>query len=235
MKTILLFSGGMDSATLLAYLKARDHEVMCLSFRYGSLHESAEGRAALHVADYYHSTREILNVNPEIFAGSKSALLGNSPMPDKGYQIVDDEGPSSTVVPFRNAIMLSQAVAVAESRGYGQVAIANHANDYAHWAYPDCSPEFIGAFTAAAYAGTAGKVRVVSPFMYSTKSDIVLLAHELSVPLQHTWSCYRGEDLHCGICPTCLERIMAFSLAGFIDPVNYLRQIQWPEDCVEYL
>jgi len=234
MKTVLLFSGGMDSTTLLGLLKSQGDEVLCVSFKYGSMHESAEGHAALQIARHYLVAREIVTISEVLWAGGKSALLNQADMPQGEYQDAETEGPSSTVVPFRNAVMLSHAVAMAEARGYDQVAIANHANDYAHWAYPDCSPEFIGAFTAATYAGTAGKVRLMSPFMYKTKEEIVKLAHNLMVPLGMTWSCYRGGAKHCGRCPTCVERISAFVNAGYIDPVGYIPNFGWGANLKEF-
>jgi len=229
--TVLLFSGGLDSSTLLGMLLAEGHKVLCVSFRYGSLHQHAETNAAARIAVFYKTVRKVFDISPSIFFGGKSALLGQSEMPNAEYE---KEGPSSTVVPFRNAIMLAQAVGTAESLGYNSVAIANHANDFSHWAYPDCSPEFMGAFTSAVYAGTLGKVRLIAPFQWMTKKAVVQKAFELQVPVYLTWSCYEGNHIHCGKCPTCLERIAAFMDAGFIDPVMYKVAIKWPSNCVHF-
>jgi 7-cyano-7-deazaguanine synthase len=232
MKRLVLVSGGMDSATALA-LAARDciaEELYAISFRYGSRHEKSEIAAAYNVAAWFLPVNEnhfVIPVPHEVFAGSGSALIGESEVPNEEYHDPRKETPSATVVPFRNAIFLSLAVAVAESRGIDEVWAGTHGTDAMGWAYPDCSPEFGGALAAAAYIGTLHKVRIVFPFMWHTKADIVRLAVGLDAPLEDTWSCYRGGDVQCGQCPTCLERINAFRLAGYIDPVSYHETPEW--------
>lgn len=232
MKKLVLFSGGLDSTTLLAMLsqhelgKPRD-EITTLSFKYGSLHEAAEMKAAKVLSDFYHAEHMIYTLPRQLFEGASSALLGQSEMPNETYRNVETEGPSSTVVPFRNGIMISCATAIANSLGIDVVAIAVHASDSAHWSYPDCSPEFVGAMCAAVYAGTFHEVRLVTPFVWHTKTDLVTLAARLHVPLHRTWSCYVGNEVACGTCPTCRERINAFRAAGFVDPIPYGIAIDW--------
>ena len=122
----------------------------------------------------------------------------------------------STVVPFRNGIMLSVAVGLAESRDLDTVLIANHAGDHA--IYPDCRPAFIDAMDAAATAGTYEGVRILSPYCKMTKREIALAGKGLGVPFEQTYSCYEGRPQHCGLCGTCHERKEA--LEGF-DPTPY--------------
>ena len=125
----------------------------------------------------------------------------------------------STVVPFRNGIMLSIAIGIAESNGLDQVFIANHGGD--HTIYPDCRPEFINAIDSAANAGTFNNVRVVAPYTKITKSDIARRGTELGLDYTETWSCYKGGEKHCGKCGTCVERKEALRDAGIDDNTEY--------------
>ena len=125
----------------------------------------------------------------------------------------------STVVPFRNGIMLSIAVGIAESRGLSYVMMANHGGD--HTIYPDCRPEFVEAFDRTAQVGTYVGVRLRSPYTNLTKADIVRRGKDLAIDYAMTWSCYQGGDCQCGRCGTCVERREAFALAGIDDKTSY--------------
>ena len=127
-----------------------------------------------------------------------------------------------TIVPNRNAIMLSIAYGIAIAQGAELVAFAAHAGDHA--IYPDCRPEFVESLETALNVGSSWDVpiRIRGPFLNSTKSDIVLTGYELGVPFSSTWSCYKGGFLHCGTCGTCYERREAFKLAGVTDPTHYI-------------
>lgn len=125
----------------------------------------------------------------------------------------------STVVPFRNGIMLSIAVGVAESHSLAYVMMANHGGD--HTIYPDCRPEFVEAFDAAAKAGTFVGVRLRSPYTNMTKADIARRGKELGIDYSETWSCYKGTEHHCGKCGTCVERREALAEAGIEDTTVY--------------
>ena len=125
----------------------------------------------------------------------------------------------STVVPFRNGIMLSIACGLAESRGLTRVLIANHGGDHA--IYPDCRPEFVEAMDGAMRAGTYEGVQLAAPYTHLTKADLVRRGAALGVDYAHTYSCYRGGEQHCGTCGTCTERREAFRLAGIPDPTDY--------------
>ena len=211
MKAIIVYSGGMDSTTLL--YQYRDSIGMAVTFTYGARQDEAQlacARENCRILGIRHL------VIPLEFMGRyfKSSMFeGGEAIPHGAY---DEENMKSTVVPFRNGIMLSIAVGLAESNGFDSVLIANHAGDHA--IYPDCRPGFVQAMDAAAQAGTYEGVRIVSPYCDMTKREIALLGKELGVPFEKTYSCYEGRPAHCGGCGTCHERKEA--LAGF-DPTLY--------------
>lgn len=241
---VVLHSGGLDSTTVIEKaLEDGCDKILALSIRYGSLHNEAEGQAAAAVIQYYQELdqisdfdRVVYELPAEIFQGTASALLGEIQMPSLTYkEIQEGIGPSPTVVPFRNANLISIATAIAAARGYDFVYVGTHGEDAHNWAYPDCTPEFLGAMANAVYVGTYNKVRLVFPFTWMTKADIVAYAAEMGVPLELTWSCYNpalvgdedgGEFVHCGKCPTCIERAQVFAQAGFIDPTAYMIDLQ---------
>ena len=123
------------------------------------------------------------------------------------------------MVPFRNGIMLSIAIGIAESNNLDQVFIANHGGD--HTIYPDCRPEFINAINGAATAGTYNNVRVVAPYTNITKGEIASIGKRLGIDYTETWSCYKGGEKHCGKCGTCVERKEALAAAGIDDHTVY--------------
>lgn len=236
MKHVVLFSGGMDSATALtmAQQSPLSEEVVALSIHYGSRHNDAEFEASRKVCSYLGINRVEVALPPDLFHGAGSALMGDSDVPNEEYHDPEKESPSATVVPFRNANLISVATAFAESRGFDRVWVAVHASDATGFAYPDCTPQFMGPMAAAVYIGTHRKVSLMVPFQWMTKAEIVAKAAKIGAPLQYTWSCYRGRVLHCAACPTCLERIKAFQQAGYIDPVSYDAHIQWPKGLKEW-
>ena len=211
---VLILSGGMDSVTLLYDYQERI--ALAVSFDYGSNHNKRElPFAALHCQrlDIEHL------VIPLSFMGqyyNSSLLSGDDAIPDGNYA---DENMKSTVVPFRNGIMLSVAVGLAESRNLKFVMMANHGGD--HTIYPDCRPEFVEAFNAAAHAGTYVGVGLLSPYCNLTKGQIAIRGKELGIDYSETWSCYRGGNRHCGRCGTCRERREAMAEAGIDDKTLY--------------
>lgn len=221
MRVVTLLSGGMDSAVTLAQaITDNQHtEHMAVSFRYPSIHNERELVAAAAVAQFYTVDHVIINIPRGLFSGSGSALLGESEIPKEEYHDPEKESPSATVVPFRNAVFLALAIAKAAAWKADYTYIGVHATDWLGWAYPDCSPEFIGTFQAATYIGTGRQVRLVAPFLRHTKAFIVKTGIELGVPFELTWSCYRGGKKPCGECPTCLERAKAFAEVGMRDPL----------------
>ncbi len=149
----------------------------------------------------------------------KSSLLeGADAVPDGHYA---DENMKSTVVPFRNGIMLSIAVGIAESNGLRYVMMANHGGD--HSIYPDCRREFVCAFDAAAKAGTYVGAGILAPYTGITKADIARRGKEMGLDYSETWSCYKGGDVHCGRCGTCVERREALAEAGIEDTTPYMQ------------
>ena len=211
MKAILIYSGGMDSTTLLYEYK--DSIKLAVSFDYGSKHNAREIACAVENCRRLGIPHRII---PLEFIGKyfrSDLLLSGGEIPEGSY---DDENMHSTVVPFRNGIMLAVAVGLAESYDVDAVLLANHAGDHA--IYPDCRPSFIEAFDRAAEKGTYNGVRIVSPYCLLTKRDIALRGKELGIDFSLTYSCYKGGEKHCGRCGTCTERKEA--LEGF-DPTDY--------------
>lgn len=212
--SILILSGGVDSTTMLYDYK--DRIAMAISFDYGSNHNAREipfARMHCERLDIRHITIP-LQFMATYFRSS--LLSGADAIPEGHYA---DENMKSTVVPFRNGIMLSIAVGMAESNNLQYVMMANHGGD--HTIYPDCRPEFVDAFDATAQAGTYNGVRLLSPYTNLTKAQIAARGKELGIDYSETWSCYRGGEHHCGRCGTCVERREAFELAGIDDRTVY--------------
>lgn len=211
MKALLVYSGGLDSTTLLYEYK--DSIALAVSFYYGSKHNGREIACAVENCQRLGIKHMVI---PLDFMGQyfKSSLLqGGGDIPEGSYA---DDNMKSTVVPFRNGIMLSIAAGLAESYGLDTVMMANHSGDHA--IYPDCRPEFVDAFAKAVEAGTYEGIQLVSPYCNITKRDIALRGKELGVDYSLTYSCYKGGEKHCGKCGTCTERKEA--LEGF-DPTEY--------------
>jgi len=216
-KCVILLSGGIDS-TVLMYSLIADYEVWPLTVSYGQRHHK-EVLAARNVCeargDWLLKRWKYLDLG-NLRSILPSALTGVGEVPSGEY---DKVTMSRTVVPNRNMIFLAIAAGYAEGLGASHVAYAAHAGDHA--IYPDCRPEFINSVGETIKLGTGGKVSLLEPFVSKTKADIVALGKKLVVPFRLTWSCYRGEDLHCGLCGTCLERKTAFKEAGVEDPTKY--------------
>ena len=211
MKAILIYSGGLDSTTLLYEYK--DSIALAVSFDYGSKHNARELEYAAINCKKLGIKHMII---PLSFIGQyfhSDLLLSGGEIPEGSYA---DENMRSTVVPFRNGIMLAVAAGLAESYELDAIMLANHSGDHA--IYPDCRPEFVDAMAAAVKAGTYNGVKVISPYCNITKRDIALRGQALGVDYSLTYSCYKGGEKHCGKCGTCTERKEA--LQGF-DPTEY--------------
>lgn len=212
--SVIIVSGGLDSITLL-YDKA-ETIALAISFDYGQNHSKKE----LPYAEYHCQKLGIPHITiPLTFMHQyfKSSLLeGAEAIPEGHYE---EENMKSTVVPFRNGIMLAIATGIAESHELKRVYIANHGGD--HTIYPDCRPEFIDAMDKATSAGTFVDVRVEAPYTNLSKADIVRRGTALGIDYAKTWSCYKGSEMHCGKCGTCVERKEAFADAGVKDPTEY--------------
>ncbi|MEM4408628.1 MAG: 7-cyano-7-deazaguanine synthase QueC [Candidatus Caldarchaeum sp.] len=221
MKGVVCVSGGVDSTTLLALAIQECTAVLGLSFRYGQKH-TKEVEHARAICLHYGVPHTTLDV-PHLFKGAGSTLVEHDkPIPHLSYaQLREAQGPSPTYVPFRNGTFLSLATIVALTQGYDAVYIGAHADDAHNWAYPDCTPQFLGAMANAIYIGTYYKVSLRFPFAFYTKADIIRLGAKLGVPWAYTWSCYEGRERHCGLCPACVSRKEAFRVAGILDPTVY--------------
>lgn len=210
----IIVSGGMDSITLL-YDK-KDEIALGISFDYGSNHNAREIPFAKMHCERLGIKHIVINLGFMHQYFKSSLLEGADAIPEGNYA---DENMKSTVVPFRNGIMLSIAIGIAESNNLKKVFIANHGGD--HTIYPDCRPEFIKAIDEAATAGTYVKVRIEAPYTNITKTDIARRGAELGINYAETWSCYKGGEKHCGKCGTCVERKEALEQAGITDPTEY--------------
>ena len=212
--SVIIVSGGMDSITLLYEYKERI--ALGVSFDYGSNHNAREiPFAELHCRrlGIPHLTIP-LDFMHRYFRSS--LLEGAEAIPEGNY---DDDNMKSTVVPFRNGIMLSIAAGLAESRGLHYVMMANLGGD--HTIYPDCRPAFVDAMSQATEAGTYVGVQVSAPYTQITKTDIARRGAALGIDYTETWSCYKGGERHCGKCGTCRERIEALAEAGIEDHTLY--------------
>ncbi|MDY4401155.1 MAG: 7-cyano-7-deazaguanine synthase QueC [Prevotella sp.] len=212
--SVIIVSGGMDSITLL--YDHKDEIALGISFDYGSNHNAREIPFAKMHCERLGIKHITINLDFMHLYFKSSLLDGAEAIPEGHYA---DDNMKSTVVPFRNGIMLSIAIGIAESNNLDQVFIANHGGD--HTIYPDCRPEFINAIDAAATAGTYNNVKVVAPYTKITKSDIARIGKKLGIDYTETWSCYKGGEVHCGKCGTCVERKEALAEAGIEDKTIY--------------
>ena len=216
MRTVAIFSGGIDSTVLLHELLAAGDEVLALSVNYGQRHrvelEHAERIAARLGVEW--RLADLSGIAP-LLAGS-SQTSDDVPVPHGHYT---DESMKQTVVPNRNMIMLAVAAGWAISRHADRVAYGAHTGD--HTIYPDCRPEFVAAMSEALGLADWHRIELFCPFLTFTKADIVARGAALGVDLTATWSCYEGGAVHCGRCGTCVERREAFALAGIDDPTRY--------------
>ncbi len=210
-KSLIIYSGGLDSTVLLHEYKSKIG--LAVSFDYGSKHNKQEITFAKKNCQKLGIPHLVISL--PFFSHFKSNLLqSGGEIPTGDYT---EENMKSTVVPFRNGIMLSIAAGLAESNNLSAVLIANHGGD--HSLYPDCRTTFIRAIDQATSLGTYNQVRVISPYSDMTKRDIALIGKNLNIDFSDTYSCYMGMEKHCGICGTCLERKEA--LNGF-DTTNYV-------------
>lgn len=209
----LSLSGGMDSSTLLAQAVSFGESVAPVAFQYGQRHQR-EVRSAAAVADYYGLTLDIVRL-PHL---TSESLTGSSPVPHGHYT---DESMAATVVQGRNLLFATMLVCRAQPGD--QVWLGVHAGDHA--VYPDCRPEFVEPLRTAVLA--AYGVTLQTPFIDMSKAAIGALGAELGVPYRLTWSCYEGNEAHCGRCGTCVERAEAFHLAGVDDPTVYADPDFW--------
>lgn len=225
MKTLVVCSGGLDSVTL-AYKVAKEHTLSALlSFNYGQRHKK-ELDFAKQCAKDLGVPHHIIDISSYGGLLTGSALTDNVEVPDGHYA---EETMKITVVPNRNAIMLTMAYGLATAMKLDAVAAAFHGGD--HFIYPDCRPEFANAFSKMqdhALEGLA-EIELYTPYINVPKDAIAADGAKIGVPFEKTWSCYKGGEIHCGRCGTCVERREAFDLAGVDDPTEYLDPDYWIE------
>jgi 7-cyano-7-deazaguanine synthase len=255
--SVAIFSGGLDSTTLVYDMVSRGYEPHLLSFNYGQRHkkELTYAEKTSFTLGLRHDIVDLTGITHLI---SNSALTAVHKHEGGGLDIEVPEGHYAednmklTVVPNRNMIMLSIAAGVAVNNNYKFVATGVHAGD--HFVYPDCRPTFIDAANAAVVYGNEGFGQIGfsledgdevpnrfiwAPFMHQSKADIAGKAFQLEVPLADTWSCYKGGETHCGRCGTCVERLEAIHQAvetiygekaadlGLFDPTQYADTEFW--------
>lgn len=212
--SVIILSGGMDSVTMLYEYRQRINAA--ITFNYGSNHAKKE----IECAEWHCKklgVRHIL-IPLDFFRlyFNSSLLDGGDAIPNGSY---NDENMKSTVVPFRNGIMLAIACGIAESEGLKYVMIANHSGDHA--IYPDCRSTFINSMSEAMTYGTYNNIQIQAPYTGISKTEITRIGFALGVDYSKTWSCYKGGEKHCGVCGTCTERKEAFAMAEVKDPTEY--------------
>lgn len=212
--SIIILSGGMDSTTLLH--DKQDRIALAITFDYGSNHNAREAEMARINCEQLRIQHIIIKLDFFNQYFRSSLLEGADAIPEGHYQ---DENMKSTVVPFRNGIMLSIACGIAESHGLTHVLMANHSGDHA--IYPDCRADFVNAMSQAMKSGTYIGVTIDAPYTNLTKTDIARRGAQIGVDYALTYSCYKGGEKHCGRCGTCVERKEALHNAGIEDPTEY--------------
>ncbi len=217
MRTIVVCSGGLDSVSLAYKIAAEAELLRLVTFDYGQRHHKE--------IDFARSCGERLGVPCDVVDISAvgkllsgSALTDDVDVPDGHYA---EDSMKLTIVPNRNAIMLTIAFGIAAAQKADAVATAVHGGD--HFIYPDCRPEFVDAFEAMQKQALDGyaDISLYTPFVHIPKSEIVTDGAKHQTPFAETWSCYKGGENHCGRCGTCVERREAFHLAGITDPTVY--------------
>jgi 7-cyano-7-deazaguanine synthase len=216
MKVVVLCSGGMDSVAALHWARAHHDVRAALSFDYGSKHNHRELPLAAEQARKLQVPHQIIRLDfiGQLFASD--LLRSGGEIPEGHYA---DDNMKRTVVPFRNGIMLAAAAGFAESAEAEGLVIAAHTGD--HTIYPDCREDFMRAMGDAMRLGTYAGVQLLRPFIALTKGQIAAEGAKLGVDFARTWSCYKGGEIHCGKCGTCVERREAFAQAGLADPTEY--------------
>jgi len=212
MKAVVVFSGGLDSATALYEVLSRGFDASTITFDYGQLARK-EIECAREISKRLGLKWLLIDLSSvrKVYAGTTSLVDKNIPITKKFTQ--------SLIVPFRNGIMLALAVAYAESIGAAHIFYGAQGSDASN--YPDCRMDFVDAFQKAAGLGTGSNIIIEAPLINMKKSEVLKLGAKLGVPFELTWSCYRKGEKHCGVCESCVNRKKAFEEAGIIDKVEY--------------
>jgi len=218
---VVLLSGGMDSLTATGMARRDGFDLALIHFNYGQRTEEAELRAFKRIADWF----EVPEARRLVVHTNFFTLAGGSALTDRSLKVPEGDLHSRaippTYVPFRNAVLLSMAVAWAETLGAQAVYYGAVSQDSS--GYPDCRPEFVAAMNALVREGTRPETRIEvrAPLVHLAKADIVKAALDMGLPLERSWSCYRRNDRACGTCDSCALRLRGFALAGIPDPIPY--------------
>ncbi|TBW53739.1 7-cyano-7-deazaguanine synthase QueC [Marinobacter halodurans] len=214
-KVVVIYSGGMDSFTLLHRARAAGYEVHALSFNYGQRHVR-ELECARTVCEELGLPHKVVDMSPMGDLLSGSSLTDDIEVPEGHYE---EAGMKSTVVPNRNMILISLATGYAVSVGAQAVWFGAHGGDHA--IYPDCRPEFVEKMDAVCRIANYEPVRVEAPYMALDKGEILAEGLAMNLDYSQTWTCYNGRDAACGRCGSCVERLEAFAARGQRDPLPY--------------
>lgn len=229
-RAVVLVSGGLDSATVLAYALSLGFETTAISFDYGQRH-SIELESGKRICEHYGIERKVVNLDMKQIGGS--SLTSDMNVETRSIDEISKSIPTS-YVPARNTIFLSIASAFAEVLDADTLFIGANAVDYS--GYPDCRPKFFNSMENTINLGTKrglhSRLRIAVPLQYLTKGEIISLGMSLKVPYDLTHSCYRGEEEACGECDSCLLRLKGFVDSGFRDPVKYKK---YPDFYEKYL
>lgn len=214
--TVVIYSGGMDSFTVLHRALREGLNVHALSFDYGQRH-ARELDIARHVCTSLGLSHQVVDIR------AIHDLINNSALTNTELQVPNgDYAPDnlrSTVVPNRNMILLSLAIAKAVNIGAGRIDYGAHSGD--HELYPDCRPGFVEAMNHVAGIANFEPVTLHAPYLSSSKADILREGLAMGLDYSDTWTCYEGHELACGVCGSCRERLAAFAANGVIDPLTY--------------
>ena len=229
-KALVVSSGGLDSTVAIYDMINQGCEVATISFDYGQRHKKELDFAAATASrlDLRHHSIDLSGLS-SVLAESGSSLVSEEAVPEGHYA---EDNMKKTVVPNRNMMMLAVAGSVAVSTDCNFIVTGVHAGDHA--VYPDCRPRFISLVSDALVQGNAGfgDMRgVLAPFVHMSKTEIAHLGMDLHVPFESTWSCYKGGEIHCGKCGTCVERLEAIHDAGAdeYDQTEYADVKFWKE------
>ena len=214
-KVVVVYSGGMDSFTVLHNAIKQGYQPLALSFNYGQRH-SKELDYAANVCKSLNITHKIVDITAinQLLAGS--ALTDDIDVPEGHYE---EPSMQQTVVPNRNMILLSLAVGYAVSNGCTKVFYGAHSGDHA--IYPDCRPEFVEKMNAVCEIANYEAVSIETPYLKVSKTDILTDGLQMGLDYAQTWTCYNGREKACGKCGACQERLEAFRDNGATDPLEY--------------
>ncbi|MCK7543670.1 7-cyano-7-deazaguanine synthase QueC [Marinobacter bryozoorum] len=214
-RVVVIYSGGMDSFTLLHRALADGHDVHALSFDYGQKHVR-ELQVASQVCEQLGLPHKVIDIRAMKAVMAGSALTGGSEVPEGHYE---EESMKSTVVPNRNMILLALATGYAVTVEADAVWFGAHGGDHA--IYPDCRPEFVEKMDAVCRVANYEPVRIEAPYIRASKTDILADGLTMGLDYSQTWTCYNGREKACGACGSCVERLEAFAAHGLSDPLAY--------------